>query len=41
MIQLDRTPQGHAIEASQVATVGNGNPEVVNRSLVAISEQSH
>jgi hypothetical protein len=41
MFQLGYPAQWHAVEAAKIAAVGDGNSEVVNGALVAISEPSH
>ena len=41
MIKLDCASQWRAVDTEEIAVVGNRNPEVVNRPLVAIGEQGH
>ena len=41
MIKLDCASQWRAVDTAEIAVVGNRNPEVVNRPLVAIGEQGH
>ena len=40
MIKLDCASQWCAVDTAEITVVGNRNPEVVNRPLVAIGEQA-
>jgi hypothetical protein len=41
MIKFRCASQWRAVDTAEITVVGNGNPEVVNRPLVAIGEQGH
>jgi hypothetical protein len=41
MVQLSHSFKGHTVEAAKIAAIGNGNPDVIDRTLEAIGELSH